>query len=384
MQANAGNQTAESGYASRLLTKQTATVTKGTLTPVVSSTGTVQVAQPFAVLSSNGGWFHSIVKTNDYVKSGSILGYVDRQSVIAPVDGLVTAVIADNMVSSHYPLFTITYAGMSVNVDATKLLKTAQVGTVLHGRFQVTDADGPTDCLAVVEMADIVTTGNDDDAQTNDEEQSSNDGEPKTEQEEPRSQSRINTPSEEESPASPNEDDQADASGEDEYVPLADNEDTDKEEIQPEGESSSFQGATEGINSALLSADFTQLNRIVSVADANANSDSLQSGTVQCLLPRESEARVGQSAVSVISAPAISDALLLPITSVAGRLGTGSVLKKEGTQFTATTVKLGASDGTSIVILSGLNEGDVVSATAPNLTKSSKNDNEQGLYGGNG
>ena len=62
------------------------------------------------------------------------------------------------------------------------------------------------------------------------------------------------------------------------------------------------------------------------------------------------------------------DALILPVTAVAGRLASGQVSRRDGDSFATVNVKLGASDGTPIIILDGLEEGDMVSATAPNLT----------------
>lgn len=62
------------------------------------------------------------------------------------------------------------------------------------------------------------------------------------------------------------------------------------------------------------------------------------------------------------------DALILPVTAVAGRLASGQVSRRDGDSFATVNVKLGASDGTLIIILDGLEEGDMVSATAPNLT----------------
>lgn len=48
------------------------------------------------------------------------------------------------------PLFSIRYGGMSAGVDATALLATIDPDQPLTGRFQITDAQGPTDCAAVV------------------------------------------------------------------------------------------------------------------------------------------------------------------------------------------------------------------------------------------
>lgn len=60
--------------------------------------------------------------------------------------------------------------------------------------------------------------------------------------------------------------------------------------------------------------------------------------------------------------------MILPVTAVAGRLASGQVSRRDGDSFATVNVKLGASDGTSIIILDGLEEGDMVSATTPKLT----------------
>lgn len=88
---------------------------------------------------------------------------------------------------------------------------------------------------------------------------------------------------------------------------------------------------------------------------------------VQCLFPKDTEAIVGQNVVTVLTASAVEDVLLLPLSAVAGRAGHGQVLRKTGDEYALVDVSLGASDGTSVVILDGLSEGDLVSSVAPNL-----------------
>ena len=60
--------------------------------------------------------------------------------------------------------------------------------------------------------------------------------------------------------------------------------------------------------------------------------------------------------------------LILPLSVIAGRQGTGlvTVITPNGERV-ETKVTLGVTDGANIEILSGLEEGDVVSATPPNL-----------------
>lgn len=200
--------------------------------------------------------------------AGDVLGTVGDQQVTAPVDGVIETVAQDNDMAADYPLFSIRYGGMSASVDATALLATIDPDQPLTDRFQITDAQGPTDCAAVV-----------------------NDG--------------VATP-----PSS-----------------------------------------AEDTAGSAMTAHGTESTR-----------------TLQCLFPKDVQARPGQNATVVLTATAVEDALILPVTAVAGRLASGQVSRRDGDSFATVNVKLGASDGTSIIILDGLEEGDMVSATAPNLT----------------
>ena len=78
--------------------------------------------------------------------AGDVLGTVGDQQVTAPVDGVIETVAQDNDMAADYPLFSIRYGGMSASVDATALLATIDPDQPLTGRFQITDAPGPTDC----------------------------------------------------------------------------------------------------------------------------------------------------------------------------------------------------------------------------------------------
>lgn len=105
-------------------------------------------------------------------------------------------------------------------------------------------------------------------------------------------------------------------------------------------------------------------------ASSGADGADATSQIVQCLMPKDTAARPGRNVTTVISADAQDDVLVLPVTAVAGREGKGQVNKRVGDGFEITDVTLGASDGTSIVITEGLEEGDQVSAVAPNLIPS--------------
>ena len=93
-----------------------------------------------------------------------------------------------------------------------------------------------------------------------------------------------------------------------------------------------------------------------------------QEGILQCLISQTVNVKSGQSATVVITATTRNDVLILPLSVIAGRQGTGlvTVITPNGERV-ETKVTLGVTDGANIEILSGLEEGDVVSATPPNL-----------------
>ena len=106
----------------------------------------------------------------------------------------------------------------------------------------------------------------------------------------------------------------------------------------------------------------TDMIAVVSpAADENAFTGIVpQEGILQCL--------ISQTATVVITATTRNDVLILPLSVIAGRQGTGlvTVITPNGERV-ETKVTLGVTDGANIEILSGLEEGDVVSATPPNL-----------------
>ena len=128
----------------------TVEVRRGGITPLSSSSTGVQVAPVFSLTTPAKGWFHSTTDQGAYVHAGDVLGTVGDQQVTAPVDGVIETVAQDNDMAADYPLFSIRYGGMSASVDATALLATIDPDQPLTGRFQITDAQGPTDCAAVV------------------------------------------------------------------------------------------------------------------------------------------------------------------------------------------------------------------------------------------
>lgn len=114
----------------------------------------------------------------------------------------------------------------------------------------------------------------------------------------------------------------------------------------------------------------TDMIAVVSpAADKNAFTGIVpQKGILQCLISQTVDVKSGQSATVVITATTRNDVLILPLSVIAGRQGTGlvTVITPNGERV-ETKVTLGVTDGANIEILSGLEEGDVVSATPPNL-----------------
>lgn len=114
----------------------------------------------------------------------------------------------------------------------------------------------------------------------------------------------------------------------------------------------------------------TDMIAVVSpAADENAFTGIVpQKGILQCLISQTVDVKSGQSATVVITATTRNDVLILPLLVIAGRQGTGlvTVITPNGERV-ETKVTLGVTDGANIEILSGLEEGDVVSATPPNL-----------------
>ena len=104
----------------------------------------------------------------------------------------------------------------------------------------------------------------------------------------------------------------------------------------------------------------TDMIAVVSpAADENAFTGIVpQEGILQCLISQTVDVKSGQSATVVITATTRNDVLILPLSVIAGRQGTGlvTVITPNGERV-ETKVTLGVTDGANIEILSGLEEG---------------------------
>lgn len=100
----------------------------------------------------------------------------------------------------------------------------------------------------------------------------------------------------------------------------------------------------------------TDMIAVVSpAADENAFTGIVpQEGILQCLISQTVDVKSGQSATVVITATTRNDVLILPLSVIAGRQGTGlvTVITPNGERV-ETKVTLGVTDGANIEILSG-------------------------------
>lgn len=113
--------------------------------------------------------------------------------------------------------------------------------------------------------------------------------------------------------------------------------------------------------------EFYQIMRELSAIGNRINQLAVKANVLQCLIDKDTDVKIGQNATVVITAGTKENILLLPLSVIAGRQGKGMVtVIKDGEQI-QTEVTLGATDGAYIEILSGVEEGDVVSSVPPNL-----------------
>lgn len=238
----------------------TVTVSRGTLTPTLSSQTMVVKASDFIVSSSGHGIFESYVTTGDKIAVGDIIGKVSEAEIRSPVDGTIISIISsDEIVPNNYPIATVRYTGFALNIEAENFLKILPENAELKAKFQVFDGIGPTDAVAVV-------------------------------------------------------------------VPVSENDE-----------------------------------------NISTNPPTLKNIVLQCLIGRDVDVKLGQSATVVLTAETEKNVLLLPLSVIAGRQGKGSVTVIKNGEYIQTDVMLGATDGAYIEILSGVEEGDVVSSIPPNL-----------------
>lgn len=109
--------------------------------------------------------------------------------------------------------------------------------------------------------------------------------------------------------------------------------------------------------------------------------DTTESGMqLVCVVPPDVNVFAGMSGVMAIKTASVKDALLLPVEGVAGNSSRGevTVVRPDGSGTEDRTVRLGATDGSQVEVVSGVREGEKVRVPAPNLAGTSDVDGEEG------
>lgn len=129
----------------------TVKVESGTLVPTISSDAAVSSHSLFAITAPVQGVFQSTVHVGDTIQSQQVLGSVADTQILAPAEGTVVSIAGSGtQVPLNYPLITVNYNGFAMELDASRLLRMTQSTDSIHGKFQITDGQGPSDCVAVL------------------------------------------------------------------------------------------------------------------------------------------------------------------------------------------------------------------------------------------
>lgn len=109
---------------------------------------------------------------------------------------------------------------------------------------------------------------------------------------------------------------------------------------------------------------------ILSGATASAGESNLGL-TVVCAIPIDVRGVPGVAALLAVKSTLVSDVLTIPVTAVNGSVDTGlvSVLVDGGTE--ERTIQLGPNDGSRVQVVSGLQEGDRIAPSPPELNDGS-------------
>ncbi len=302
----AGTQKAED--TSDVQASSTVSVEKRQIVPTFSTKVTVEQAKSFVLSVSSRGTYRSAVKVNDSVKAGQVLGWNNGAEIKSPVDAVVRRVgEASDDVPMYYPVFELEYQGFAFSVDASVLLSAASIDS-LSGKFQIENGVGPTEIKAILASPGVQEPVNEDSSEA-------------------------------------------------------------------ESHNAGFHVSNAaGITNAVVQDTSATSGRYSSEQDQPSENSSQQqlrprvaSQTLVCLIGKDQPVRPGQAATVVLAGRARTDVLALPVSAVAGRIGKGSVTLVKDGNTSLVEVGLGASDGAYIEIISGLSEGDVISAVAPNL-----------------
>jgi hypothetical protein len=88
---------------------------------------------------------------------------------------------------------------------------------------------------------------------------------------------------------------------------------------------------------------------------------------VLCLIPTDVRAVAGVPGELLLRSERVEDVLTVPVVAVAGTVDSGEVIVVEDGRRSRRRVALGITDGINVAIISGLTEGETITATAPRL-----------------
>lgn len=115
--------------------------------------------------------------------------------------------------------------------------------------------------------------------------------------------------------------------------------------------------------------------------DPEGPANSADSGLrLVCVVPPDIDVFAGMAGVMAIKTASVKNALLLPVEAVAGDSSRGevTVVKPDGGGTETRTVRLGATDGGQVELVSGVREGEKVRVPAPNLAGTADQDGGEG------
>lgn len=269
--------------------EDTITVSKGPITPTVSTRSDTVQQLSFVITLPTRGSFKGAVKNGQAIEAGTVLGWINDEEITAPVDAQVTYVASPaEDLPKNYAVLELQYQGFGILAAAKPLLKDADIQQ-LQGKFQVSGGVGPTDCQHIGRASASDSTS-----------------------------------------------------------------------VPDNGESGD--GDTPGHETGDSNSDTTNNETMGTQAGPVASTDQ-----VICIIGKDVDVNAGQEANLVITGTRRDNVLVLPVGAIAGRIANGKVTKVIDGKPQETAVELGATDGAHIEIISGLQEGEIVSLHAPDI-----------------
>jgi RNase P/RNase MRP subunit p29 len=296
----------------------TVTAARGKIVPTLSAQAEIEQLLPFVVSLGQRGSFKPSVHAGEQVKKNQVIGWTNGRKLFAPEASKISRIAEESKdLPKNFPVFELSYLGFSLKVDAGRLLRTTG-GSEITGKFQIQDGVGPASCASVVSAA----------------------------------ASGDETASEDASQNTPK--------GVQKPVALV------KRTGVPEPGESDDAHTQSSQDSEVLDDDTLKKDESGQSKD-EVDPPRVSGSMLSCLIGKDQNVRPGQKGTVVLSATQRENTVVLPLSAVAGRTDKGRVVKVDGSKTREIEVKLGATDGANIEILSGLKDGDTVAAVSPDI-----------------